>query len=260
MTVPRPITIIKIGTTTLTTPEGSLDIDNLSRLVAQLAEEAALKRRHLVLVSSGAITCGAEALMIKPISVPEKQAAASVGQALLMGQYIGLFRQYGIRVGQLLLTKDCMENRVRRTNTHTTLFNLLAHEVIPIINENDTVATDEIGVKFGDNDELSGHVAELVRASEMLILSDIDGLFTANPKTTPDATLIPELFVEDQEWGHMVQDIPNGKSRGGMLSKLTHAVAAAKSGVRVVIANGRGQDVLPKFFAGDAVGTRLVAS
>ena len=253
----KPLTIIKIGTTTLTSPEGHLDLNNLRQLVYQMCQELSRGMRHLLVVTSGAITCGAAALALTAETIPEKQAAASVGQTLLMQEYRTFFGEKGISVGQILLTKDCTEDPIKKTHTQNTIFTLLAYDAVPIINENDSVATDEIGIKFGDNDELSCSVAQLVKAKDMIILSDTDGFYSANPKTHPEAQLIPELDIRSDHWLEMIEDIPNSKSRGGMTSKLTHAMVAVKAGTQVVIANGRRPHVLRDIFSGQAVGTRI---
>ena len=251
------LTLIKIGTTTLTTHDGQLDSDQLKNLVDQIGQELIKKRRDIMIVTSGAIACGSIALSLEPLSIPQKQASASVGQSLLMHHYTTLFKTYGCSVGQILLTKDCLQNPIRQLNICNTISTLLHQGAIPIINENDTIATDEIGEKFGDNDELSCKVAQLLHAKEMIILSDIDGVYTANPTTHADAKQLTHLDPLSTEWHSFIQDIPNTKSRGGMLSKLTHAVEAVQSGVSVVIANGRRPRVLTDIFDGNAVGTRI---
>jgi len=252
-----PIRVIKIGTNTLTTEQGSLDLNNLRHLVTQLAAAYHENKFQFLVVTSGAITCGAEVLHTLPKTIPDKQAAASVGQILLMSEYGRFFGQFGIRVGQILLTKDCIEDSIKRKNTQNTIFNLLKHGVVPVINENDSVATDEIGPKFGDNDELSCYVAQLVEAEQLVLLTDTDGVFTHNPKTHKEAVLIPELKGVSQALLDSVEDIQNGRSRGGMTSKLNAAKRASESGIEVVIANGRTDEVLRTIFSGKPIGTRI---
>ncbi len=252
-----PIYVIKIGTNTLTTPDASLDLNVMRHLVGQICDELDHKRASVVLVTSGAITCGAEAMQIRPTAIPERQAAASVGQILLMQEYGRFFSARGYMIGQILLTKDCLIDDCRKQNTTTTIFTLLAHGIVPIINENDSVATDEIGVKFGDNDELSSGVAQLVGARQLILLTDIEGLYTANPKTSDSAALIPVIEAVTDEVLALVQDVDNGRSRGGMLSKLNSAKQANEAGVSVVLANGRREDVIRDVLAGRSVGTRV---
>ncbi len=232
----------------------------MRQLILQICAELGHKSRSIILVTSGAITCGAQALGITPASIPEKQAAASVGQILLMHEYSTFFSQKGYKIGQILLTKDCIEDEIRRKNTQNTIFTLLENGIIPIINENDSVSTDEIGTKFGDNDELSAGVAELVGAKSLILLTDIDGLYTANPKKDPSATLIPLLSKIDDATFNLVNDIDNGRSRGGMTSKLTFAKQASEAGISVVLANGKRPDVVKDIFEGKAVGTRVEAA
>ena len=250
------LAVIKIGTNTLTTPDAQLDLNVMRNLVSQMGE-AITRGQKLILVTSGAITCGAQALEFKPKSITEKQAAAAVGQILLMQQYTQFFGEKGIQVGQILLTKDCMQDPIRKRNTQNTISTLLEHGAIPIINENDSVATDEIGAKFGDNDELSASVAKLVQADQLILLTDIDGLYTANPKLDPTATLISDIPVVTPEILALVQDTDNGRSRGGMTSKLTCAKDAAQAGITVTLANGRKPEVIRDILIGVSVGTRV---
>ncbi len=249
------ITVVKIGTNTLTTPDAQLDLNVMRHLVDQMAQIMLGGTTKIVLVTSGAITCGAEALKFRPQSISEKQAAAAVGQILLMREYAQFFGDKGISVGQILLTKDCTEDPIRKRNTENTIFTLLDQGILPIINENDSVATDEIGVKFGDNDELSASVAKLVHATQLILLTDIDGLFTANPKLDPTATLIREISdISDDTLG-LIQEAPNGRSRGGMTSKLTCAKDVSDAGIEVVLANGRRANILRDIMDQRAIGT-----
>lgn len=253
----QPI-VIKIGTNVLTTEEGKLDLNTLRALTHQLADYT--KQGHaIVLVTSGAITCGSERMGVVPHSIPEKQAAASVGQILLMNEYASFFGQKGLQVGQILLTKDCIEDSTKNKNTQNTLSMLVRQGVVPIINENDTVATDEIGVKFGDNDELSCMVAQLVKAERLIILTDIDGLYTANPKKDPQAQLIRHIEAVSEAMFNQVDDVQNTRSRGGMTSKLTYAKLASEAGIDVVIANGKKKSILEDIFQNKAVCTYISA-
>jgi glutamate 5-kinase len=255
----KRLCVIKIGTQVLTTEDGRLDLTVLRHLVDQISDEWKKKDRCFVIVTSGAITCGTQPLGIKPVSIPEKQAAASVGQILLMKEYAHFFGQYGIHIGQILLTKDCMTDSIKQLNIRNTLVTLFEQNIIPIINENDTVATDEIGEKFGDNDELSCGVAMLIEAEHLVILSDTEGLFTANPKADISATLIHHLVAVTEDTLRLVQDIPNGKSRGGMMSKLTFSKQASEAGIKVTIARGKAQHIIADIMAGKPVGTHIDA-
>ncbi len=251
--------VVKIGTNILTTQEGKLDLNTLRSLIHQLCEALFERNNQVIIVTSGAITCGSERMGLRTQSIPEKQAAASVGQILLMNEYASFFGQKGFQVGQILLTKDCIETPVKRQNTQNTIATLLTQGVVPIINENDTVATDEIGVKFGDNDELSSKVAQLVDADKLIILTDIDGVFTGNPKKDPQARLMHRIETITDDIFNQVDDIQNNRSRGGMSSKLTYAREAAQAGIDVVIANGKTKNILNAILANETVGTFIPA-
>jgi glutamate 5-kinase len=172
---------------------------------------------------------------------------------MLMKEYTNFFSLRGYGVGQILLTKDGFENETRRQNSKNTIFKLLEMGCIPIINENDSVAIDEI--RFGDNDELSCSVAQLVGASILVMLTDIDGLFTANPKHTSEAVLVRTVEKIGDETFALIQDSANSKSRGGMKSKLMAASEASQAGIDVVIANGRRKGILHDIFFGHAIAT-----
>lgn len=250
--------VIKVGTNLLTTPEGQLDLNNLRDIAYQISDEILLKHKQIVLVSSGAITCGSERLQLKAKTIAEKQAAASVGQILLMHEYISFFEHKGIQVGQILLTKDGLEHPTRRHNAYTTIHMLIKNKILPIINENDSVATNEIqNLRFGDNDELSYLVSHLLSADLLIILTDIDGVYTANPKTNPKAKLISDIKKVDEAILNLVEDIPNERSRGGMKSKISYAKKASEAGIPVIIANGRTKDSIKDIFLGKPIGTLI---
>lgn len=254
------ISLVKIGTNILTTPEGELDLNNLRALVHQIAEIKVMFGRAVIVVTSGAITCGSEQLNIKARTIPEKQAAAAVGQILLMKEYATFFNQRGFQVGQILLTKDGLDDAVMRQNAQNTIRTLLNQDIIPIINENDSVATDEIVGSFSDNDGLSAKVAQLVSARQLILLTDIDGVFTANPKKDPNATLIPRIDTITEEVFRLADDHKTlTVSRGGMLSKIKSAAEASQAGIDVVICNGRRKNVLIDIFQGTQVGTFIPA-
>lgn len=255
----KPVVVVKIGTNLLTTDDMRLDLNNLRNLIYQLCDVYDQGHYDFVVVSSGAIACGAERMGIQPVSIPEKQAAASVGQSLLMQDYVRFFGLRGRPVGQILLTKDELENSIIKTNAINTLSHLLASGVVPVVNENDSIATNEIGPKFGDNDELSSVVARLINAERLILLSDIDGVFTDNPKENPNATLIPLLDGISDETLTVARDIAGGRSRGGMASKLAAARDASLAGIEVHIANGRSPNVIEMIQSGKQIGTKVSA-
>src|SRR5512147_1716150 len=247
--------VIKVGSAVLASSESGLDEARIERLASEIA--ALMEQgREILLVSSGAIAAGLAKLSITkkkgmPLSV--KQAAAAIGQSGLMWAYEKTFASHGRRVAQVLLTREDLSNRTRFLNARNTLQTLLDYDVIPIINENDTVAVDEI--KFGDNDNLSGMVAHLADADLLVILSDIDGLYTADPRIDPSAELIPlvEKITADVERG--AGDAQNGVGTGGMRSKIMAAKKVGAIGVPMAIINGKKNGILPALFEGRDVGT-----
>ena len=244
--------LVKIGTTLLTTPSGNLDLKNLSQLVDQLSE-CVKSNQKVIIVTSGAITCGAKLMKDIPIKVAEKQAAASIGQLLLMNKYANFFSHYKIHIGQLLLTKDGLLDPSRRVNALNTINTLLRKNFIPIINENDSVTTKEI--KFGDNDELSSIVAVMCNVSHYIILSDIDGVFTDDPKTNKDAKLIPKIHKVTEDIRIKAKDSKSKFGSGGMGSKLKAAEYAMTHGIQVTIANGRNKNVIRQIIQNEKIGT-----
>lgn len=236
--------VIKVGTSTLTGGEGlALDRIFINQLAAQMAEQRAAGRQ-IVLVSSGAIRAGMGLLKLteKPRTIPEKQAAASVGQGALMSLYGDIFANYGIPVGQVLLTRDDLKNRARYVNARNTFEALLAAGALPIVNENDTVATEEIRV--GDNDTLAALVASLVDADGVILLSDVNGLYDKNPTTHPDARLIEHVAQITPIIRAMAGGAGTSAGTGGMATKLSAAEIATASGAGLWIANGRRPHVL----------------
>ena len=246
--------LVKVGTSTLTYPSGKLNLNYIERIVRELAD---LKNqgKEVVLVSSGAIGAGLGKLGFKkkPKTTPEKQAIAAVGQGMLIQVYEKVFSEYGHTVAQLLLTRDDLVNRQRYVNARNTLTTLLKFGVIPIINENDTVSVDEI--EFGDNDNLSALVASLIDVDLLINLSDIDGLYTANPHKDSDAELI--TFVPDitGEIENLATSTCGTLGTGGMRAKLQAAKISVCSGVPMVIANGQKPGVIHDIINGKKVGT-----
>jgi glutamate 5-kinase len=254
------INIIKIGTNILTTSKGSPNLNRLSQLVTQIANEIINSDKKFIIVTSGAITCGSNKIKIDPNLIQEKQAAAAVGQILLMQEYCRLFASYNITIGQILLTKIAIENEVQKKNARNTILKLLEHNVIPIINENDSIATDEIDARFRDNDTLSSHVAKLINAKRLIILTDIDGVFTANPLKDKSATLIRNLDIITDDLINNTEDAQTSRSRGGMQSKLCAAKEAASNGTEVIIASGKKENIIKDIFEDNFIGTIIPAA
>jgi glutamate 5-kinase len=231
--------------------------------IAQLAQEISESKkggREIILVSSGAIISGLGKLGLteRPKSIPVKQAAAAVGQSRLMWVYEKTFGAYDERVAQILLTHDDLSDRRRFLNARNTLMALLKFGVIPIINENDTVATDEI--KFGDNDRLAGMVAHLLDAHLLVILSDVDGLFTKDPRLFSDAVLVPRVTEVTPSVLAYAGGSSNEEGTGGMNSKMLAAKQVAEYGVGTWILNGTISDILSRAFQGEELGTEVLAS
>ncbi len=252
--------VVKFGTSLLTAGSNRLSIERMAALVAQLAwiqEQGA----GVVLVTSGAIAAGREKLGLakKGGGIPYKQVLASVGQGRLMNVYEWLFERHGLTVAQALLTRADLEDRHGYLNARNTLLALLELGVICIVNENDVVAIDEIHErKFGDNDNLSAMVANLIDADLLMIMTDIAGLYTADPTRHPDAKLIPLVKNIDVHIEQLVSGSTSGLGTGGMVTKIEAAKLATSSGVTVVIADGRAPDALKKIAGGEKLGTRFL--
>lgn len=248
--------VVKVGTTTLTHGGGLLNYRRLEALAKTLAD-LANSGREIVLVSSGAIGVGIGALGLssRPTDMPTKQACAAIGQCELMYTYDKLFGEYNRSVAQLLLTRDVVENDIRKQNVVNTFNRLIALGIIPIVNENDSVATEEI--EFGDNDTLSAIVARLIDADLLILLSDIDGLYTKNPKEFPDASLIP-LVDEIAAVEHLAGGSSSSFGTGGMVTKIHAATIAAEAGIDMIICNGANPGLLYDIFDGKPVGTRFL--
>ena len=258
--VPYHRIVAKFGTSLLTSSSDHLNQDIMSNLVAQVAQ---LHHRGLevLVVSSGAIASGRHKLgLTKKIKgIPFEQVMASVGQSRLMNVYEQLFGHYDITVAQALLTKADLSDRAGYLNARNTLLALLELRVLCIVNENDVVAVDEIQeAKFGDNDNLSAMVANLVDADLLLLLTDTAGLYTADPHRKPDARLISQVERIDSEIERVAADTPSRLGTGGMITKIEAAKLASASGVTVVIADGREPDIVLRLAAGEAVGTRFL--
>ncbi len=250
--------VIKVGTSTLAHSTGRLNIRRVDELVKVMSD---LKNsgHEVILVSSGAIGMGAGKLSLKekPSDIPTKQAAAAVGQCELMYTYDKLFSEYNHTVAQLLLTGSDFKNEERHLNFTNTMMRILELGVLPVINENDTVATDEISV--GDNDTLSALVAESINADILVLMSDIDGLYTADPHKDPTASLIPEIKELTPEIMALGGGAGSSLGTGGMKTKLHAAEICTASGTDMIITNGQHPNVLYDIAEGKPVGTRFVS-
>ncbi len=251
--------VVKVGSSLLTNQGLGLDHDAIACWTRQIAELRKLGR-EVILVSSGAIAEGMQRLGWKrrPRALHELQAAAAVGQMGLIEVYESRFREFGLRAAQVLLTHGDLADRKRYLNARSTLRTLLALGVIPIINENDTVATDEI--RFGDNDTLAALVTNLVEAEALIILTDQAGLYSSDPRKDADATLLGEARAGDPALEAMAGGAGTTIGLGGMLTKILAAKRAARSGAHTAIASGHEQDVLLRLARGERVGTLLRAA
>jgi glutamate 5-kinase len=250
--------VVKVGSSLVTAEGRGLDHAALSRWAEQIAALTA-QGKEVVLVSSGAIAEGIARLGWKkrPKAVNELQAAAAVGQMGLVQAYESIFRTHGLHAAQVLLTHEDLADRTRYLNARTTLRTLLELRVVPIINENDTVATDEI--RLGDNDTLGALVTNLIEADCLIILTDQPGLYTADPRKNPQATLVMEAHAGDPELERMAGGAGSSVGTGGMLTKILAAKRGARSGAHTVICSGREEGVLLRLAEGEAIGTQLVA-
>lgn len=227
--------VVKVGSSSLTTASGGLDADRVDALVDVLAKSRSGGEKEIVLVSSGAIAAGLAPLGLRrrPKDLARQQAAASVGQGLLVARYTASFARYAVRVGQVLLTSDDMSRRAHHRNASRTLDKLLAMGAFPIVNENDTVATDEI--RFGDNDRLAALVAHLVHADLLVLLSDVDGVYDGNPSTPGTARIAEVRGPEDLAHVEIGSAGKAGVGTGGMVTKVEAARIAAAAGIPVVL-------------------------
>lgn len=253
--------VIKVGSSLVTNNGEGLDQAAIAAWAGQIAQlvrpVGGMEARQVVLVSSGAVAEGMQRLGWKkrPTAVNELQAAAAVGQMGLVQMYESCFSQHGLHTAQVLLTHDDLADRKRYLNARSTLRTLLAMGVIPIINENDTVVTDEI--RFGDNDTLASLVANLIEADALVILTDQSGLYSADPRKNPDAKFIQHAIAGDEALEQMAGGAGSNLGTGGMLTKILAAKRAARSGAHTVIASGREANVLVRLASGEAVGTHL---
>lgn len=249
--------VVKVGTSTLTHSTGRINIRHVEKLCKVLSD-IRNAGHELVLVSSGAIGMGVGKMNLpkRPDDMPSKQAMAAIGQCELMYFYDRLFSEYSHVVAQILLTGEDLREEKRRTNFINTIFRLLELDAIPIINENDTIATEEVSV--GDNDTLGALVAENIQADLLAILSDIDGLYSANPRLDPTAKLIPVVRELTSDILASAEGKGTSLSTGGMATKLNAASICMNAGTDMIIVNGSHPEILYKVIEGESVGTRFI--
>ena len=249
--------VTKVGTSTLAHRTGRMNIRRVEALCKVLSD-VKNAGHEVILVSSGAIGMGVGKLSLKerPKDIPTKQAAAAVGQCELMYTYDRLFSQYNHTVAQVLLTGSDVEDEGRRNHFHNTMFRLLELGALPVINENDTVATDEIVI--GDNDTLGAIVATTVEADLLILLSDIDGLYTADPRRDPQARLMPVVEALTPEVMALAGGNGSALGTGGMVTKLRAAKLVTQEGIDMVIANGEQPEIIYQILDGAPVGTRFI--
>lgn len=246
--------VVKIGTSTLTYNNGKLNLFRIEKLVRELAD-LANQGKEIILVTSGAVGAGLDRLgsTERPKTIPEKQAVAAIGQGILMHMYEKLFAEYGQIVAQVLLTRENSVKHKLYINSRNTLLTLLKMGVIPVINENDAIAIDEL--KIGDNDTLSATVATIVDADLLIILSDIEGVFTANPQNDPTTQLIEEITDITPEIEELAGGAGSKLGTGGMYTKIQAAKIAVNAGVTMVIASGALEGVVRNILSGENIGT-----
>ena len=245
--------VIKVGTSTITYANGKRNFSQIDRLAREISD-LQNQGKEMILVTSGAVAVGVDRMGLpgKPKTIPGKQAAAAVGQGVLMHTYEKFFADYGQIVAQVLITKTEAIDRHRYTNTRNTFMELMRQRVIPIVNENDVVALDEL--KIGDNDNMSALVAGIVDADLVIILSDVDGLYTANPQTHPDAVIVPEVAEITPEIEASAGGVGSARGTGGMAAK-----AATSSGIHLVIASGTEKNAITRVLQGEELGTLFVS-
>lgn len=250
--------VIKVGTSTITYANGKRNFSQIDRLAREISD-LQNQGKEMILVTSGAVAVGVDRMGLpgKPKTIPGKQAAAAVGQGVLMHTYEKFFADYGQIVAQVLITKTEAIDRHRYTNTRNTFMELMRQRVIPIVNENDVVALDEL--KIGDNDNMSALVAGIVDADLVIILSDVDGLYTANPQTHPDAVIVPDVMEITPEIEASAGGVGSARGTGGMATKIQAAKAATSSGIHLVIASGTEKNAITRVLQGEELGTLFVS-
>ena len=256
----KKLFVLKIGSSSLTMENGRLHAGYLESIAETVYKNVIKNGDEIIIVTSGAIATGVGLLNMEkmPKVISEKQALAAVGQVELMNQYSKAFAKYGKKIAQILLTKSQIEDRERYLNIKNTIFTLLKNGIIPIINENDTVSISEI--KFGDNDTLSALVASKVAADVLVILTDVDGVYTSNPRQNPDAKLVKTINIKDYKNLGIDFSATTGSKRGtgGMLTKFKAAQIACLSDVEVFITNGKNKNIVKNLFKKFDTGTRFL--
>ena len=250
--------VVKVGTSTLTYATGKLNFSRIEKLIRELSD-LSNQGKEIILVTSGAVGAGMDRMGLKerPKTIPEKQALAAVGPGILMHTYEKIFSEYGQTVAQVLLTRENSVKHNQYTNSRNALLTLLHMGIIPVINENDAVAVDEL--KIGDNDTLSAMVATLVDADVLIILSDIEGLYTANPQQDPSAVLIPEIKEITPEIEALAGGAGSKLGTGGMYTKIQAAKIAVHAGVTMLIASGSREGIVRDILDGTCLGTVFLA-
>ncbi len=250
--------VVKVGSSTITYSNGKRNFRQIDRIAGELSD-LQNQGKEMILVTSGAVAVGVDRLGLdkKPDTIPGKQAAAAVGQGVLMHTYEKFFADYGQVVAQVLLTKTESLDRHRYANSRNTFMELLKQRVIPIVNENDVVALDEL--KIGDNDNMSALVAGIVDADLVIILSDVDGLYTANPQTHPEAEIVHTVHEITPKIEASAGGAGSLRGTGGMATKIQAAKAATSSGINLVIASGTEKNAVPRIVAGEEIGTLFVS-
>ena len=254
--------VVKVGTSTLTYANGQINLGRIEKLTRVLAD-IVNSGKEVTLVTSGAVGVGVGKLKLKekPTNIREKQALAAIGQCELMHIYSKFFGEYSHTVGQVLLTRDVIEDEHIKQNVCSTFELLLQKGIIPIVNENDTVSIDELEniAKFGDNDNLSAIVSTLVNADTLIILSDIDGFYDSNPKENPNAKLIKQIDEITEEIEACAGGAGSSLGTGGMATKIAAARKATDAGVNMVLANGEEPSIISDILSGEEVGTLFTA-
>jgi glutamate 5-kinase len=254
--------IVKAGTRLLTSGSTSLNVDVLDSIARQIAQ-IRVSGAEVLLVSSGAVAAGRQTFASNDLydSIANRQTLAAIGQPKLMNTYSTLFNNLGIEVAQALVSHRDMIDRLSYLNVRNTLSSLLAYKVIPILNENDVVAVDELSGEFaGDNDRLAALIANVIEADLLLLLGDVPGLYTADPNLMPDATLIPIIDSIDPRIEEIAKGTVTSEGTGGMTSKIAAAKLATAAGATVIIADGNVEDVILKIESGDSIGSKFLAS
>lgn len=250
--------VVKIGSRVLTQVDNDLDLERIASLAAEI-DQLRRKEIEVIVVTSGAVAAGRSALKVdSPRTIPQKQAAAAVGQPRLMNAYEEALGRFGIKTAQILLTRDDLADRQRFLNARATIDTLLSCGIVPVINENDTVAVEEI--KFGDNDNLSALVTNLSEANLLVILTDIDGFYDADPRSNKNARLVPLVRGVTREIEQAAGGSGSLVGTGGMATKISAAKKAARYGVPTIVANGSKERILARLMAGEELGTLFLPS